>query len=222
MVKTTLTESAIQVTGEAKAVKSAHYYIQIGRALTTWAITESELSEYYCMLVCGENAPADGAITTFYELRSFDERKNLISKCLDQVLYPDQFNTFRKDAKNKLNRIQTLSQVRNKIAHGAVLEHRDVGEFLFYPYFIDAIGFRQRGLTKLYGSHPSTVKKPITWSLKELSKHAKSLEAAHAIAKDLIAALKEQYEENSELLKDTTRMLLRPGLPFRRLPEDLN
>ena len=97
MNKATLKEDTIFISGESKSVESTHFYVQVGRALTSWAITESTLSQFYCMLVCGKNAPADGAITTFSELRSFDERKSLIVKCLDQVLYPNQFNAFRKD-----------------------------------------------------------------------------------------------------------------------------
>lgn len=220
MTKATLKETTIEVSGPTEAVESTHYYIQVGRALTTWAITESVLSEFYCMLVCGKNTPADGAITTFSELRSFDERKGLISKCLDQVLYPNEFNTFRKSAKKRLNRIQTLSQIRNKIAHGAVLKHHEVGRILFYTYYMDATDHRQRGLAKMHGGPPSIVKNPIKWDLSELAQKAKSLEEAHALAKDLVSELSEQYKENSELLKGTARMLLRPGLPYRGLPED--
>ena len=87
---------------------------------------------------------------------------------------------------------------------------------------MEAIGFRQRGLEKLDGGHASTIKNPIKWNLEELAEKAKSLEEAHILAEDLVNVLTHQYEENSELLLGTTRMLLRPGLPYQSRPKDPN
>jgi len=216
------TELRLEVTIEGQGSDLAAFYFQVGRALTIWAITENTLSEYYCMIVCGCMTPAEGATTTFSELRSFDERRNIIAKCLDQVLYPNQFDTFRKESKKKLNRIKTLSETRNKIAHGATIKDLDSGSVDFYPYFVRAHNVRQEGLEKKLGHYPSTVKNPLIWTRNELTKKVDSLLEANSIASDLLSTLDGLYEENSKLLKDTTRMFARQGLPYQDHPKDKN
>ncbi|GEM_PF-2703196 len=172
------------------------------------------------MLVCGEYSPSEGAVTTFANLRSFEDRRNLIINCLDQVLYPDPFNEFRKACKKELNSLLKLSQIRNKIAHGAAFSNTESGEFLFHPFYMHAISYRQKGLLEMHGKHPSAVKTPIQWDIDTLTENAAKVEDAVPIAIELVNKLRQQYEENEALLRDTTRMLLRPGLPFRDLPED--
>lgn len=222
MSRTLLSQCEYHLTGDPRTVAALPYYIEVGRALTIWALTENQMSEFYCMLVCGRNSPADGAITTFQTLRSFDDRRNLILKCLNQVLYPNEFNDFRRQIRTKLNKIQKLSETRNKIAHGAVFEQDETGNFYFHPYFIEAVKLRQEGLKRIHGQHPSTVSKQLRWNLEELIEKVALLDEALVLASELISDLAAQYEEHSKLLQGTTRMLLNPGLPYRDRPKGPN
>jgi hypothetical protein len=139
----------ISLTGNELAVQLVRCHIQVGRALSIWATVESVLAEYYCMLACGRKSPIDAAVTTYSELRSFDDRKNIISKCLDQVLYPKEFDEFRKNCKSKLNRIRNLSELRNKIAHGMAAKDEDDGIVKFYPYYNHAILHRKMAISRI-------------------------------------------------------------------------
>ncbi len=212
------TELKMELTISGRGSDMAAFYIQVGRGLSIWAITENALSEMYCMIVCGQMSPAEGAATTFSLLRSLEDRINIITKCMDQVLYPSKFDTFRKDSKRKLNRIRKLAETRNKIAHGAALRVADGVNF--FPYFMRAENMRVAGLHQKLGHHPSTVKKPPIWNKDELTEKVDSLMEASSIAHELIADLQALYEENSELLQDTTRMFARRGLPYKHHPKD--
>ncbi len=198
------------------------FHAAIGKAVSDWTIAENHLCHFYVLLVCGELSPIEGALTTFATLRSFDERRNIIMKCLNQVLYRNIFNEFRATTKNNLRRLQKLSEKRNKIAHGAVIKSRESDGFCFSPYYIYGVEHRYKAIADNFGTPASTVRPTEIWDLKTLGEQVSQVQQAVPITRGLVKSLFRCYEEHAEPLQETVRILLHRGLPYAKYSKDQN
>lgn len=117
-------------------------YRAIGRALTTWSRLEFDLCLVFCNSINpgGHSNPADGA---YWAILSFEAKISAVSAVVQRAFPPyltehEELNAAWTNLKNRLLR---RNKVRNKIAHGTVVNLRwqnRVGpqvDVFFAPYY---------------------------------------------------------------------------------------
>lgn len=204
----------IEVESEAQ-VEIAHLQYLVGFALTRWHFVEQDLTMAYLFLTCPKNSPVDGALTTFTNIQTVDAKINCLRKVLDQVLYQDELKDFRKSAREKLNRIQKLNELRNKLAHGmatnvAQEDGQEVPRFL--PFYNIPTHHREMALTSRRW-HTSVIKRQEQWDIEKTREVVESLSEGFDVAGALVRELLELFEVREATLLDAGRMTLDHGLP---------
>lgn len=197
----------------------AQMCFHVGHALSLWYQVEENITYFYALLMGPEGGFSDGAIATFQALHTLDQKISLTTKVMAQVLYPDELEKFRTKAKAKLNRIRTLNEVRNKIAHGRIVWD-EFGAYdgpKFGPYFLRS-AYMRADFMKSVGVATSVVRQSELWTLPDLQKKANSLAEGRDLSIKLMAELREALSANADTLPKAARSLLDPGIPYGPIP----
>lgn len=161
----------------------------------------------------------DGALATFHAITTIDLNLTLVTKVLDQVLFQDELESIRTNFKKRINRIRTLNEIRNKMAHGRVVLQagQDDGLPRFAPYYIEAADarakhlFLKRGLT-------SVVRRQEFWTLQELLQKEKDLEEGRTLSLSLIEDQRKLHQTHRGILRRAARLSLDQGIPYDLTP----
>lgn len=185
------------------------FYSLVGFALSQWAEVESELADFYCALVCADGSPVEGALTTWTTLTDVSTKINVTRKVMNQVLGDNRFNDFRADCKRKFTRIGTLSETRNKIAHGKVTYFPAVEITVFLPYYNRTAWWREEE-HRIRGLSGGTLFEHERWTRDDLQQKVNSLEEALNLAVEVKQNLAKIFldPEHREFLAKKPRMIL--------------
>lgn len=209
-------QSSIKIEG-ATPDETTIAYLQylVGFALTRWHFVEQDLTMIYLTLSCPTGAPIDSALATFTNIQTVDAKLNVLRKVVDQVLFQDEFADFRKRAKKGLNRVGTLNDQRNKIAHGmAKMLEDDAGieKPYFLPFYNIPGHYRERALTSRK-MHTGIIKRQEKWDFLQLVNVVESLREGPEISHELLTDLGALYRTQKATLLKAGRMTLDHGLP---------
>lgn len=196
-------------TPEDTSLAIMQYYV--GWALTMWHHVEQDLTMIYLIATCPKGTPVDGALASFLAIQTTESKATHLVKVLDQVFYQDELTDFRKSAKTTLNRIITLNNTRNKLAHGFA-RLRD-GKAAFLPFYNAASDFRRFSFDQV-GPTPSTVLPTTVWDEPTVRLKAESLREGPKLTQALLSALGELCEDEQSALQTARRMTLDRGLPY--------
>lgn len=201
------------------ATKIATMQFLVGFGLTRWHFVEQDLTMIYLSLVCGENAPVDGALSTFSGIKTVEAKIDTVKKTLAQVLYQDEFADFRTAANKKLNRISIINGKRNNIAHGMATTLIEGDEEV--PYFLPFYNLPGHFREKAYVENnvaTSVIKRQPKLTVEELRELVDGLQEGVELSRSLLADLIDFYERERPILEGATRMALDCGLPYDRTP----
>lgn len=198
---------------EETAIAIMQYLVGFG--LTRWHFVEQDLTMAYIVLSCPVGTPLDSALTTFTSIQTVDEKIIVFQKVLNQVLFQDEFTDFRTKAKSTLNRLRTLNDTRNKIAHGMATTVEESGKRVpyFLPFYNLTSFMRERGLFERKW-HTSIIKRQEKWSVAELQKKVETLREGPERSKALLDSILALFEDQKATLLKAGRMTLDRGLPF--------
>ena len=184
----------------------------VGLTLSMWSTMESRLADTFCALVCAERTPTDAALIVFRETRDFGQRAKLLRKAFDQTLFDDRFNEARKELQKKLSRLLTLSELRNKFAHGVCFAEDDKTAH-FYPYFIYSLHTRQKHLRE-QGFASGAIARFEMWTVEETHQKHSDLHECIALVSQVEDLVINCYREHREFILQKPRSLLSLGIPF--------
>jgi len=210
--------NVLNITGETpEATLTAHMHYLVGFGLSRWHIVEQDLTMCFLMLVCPKDSPVDGALASYMQIQTTDGKITHLIKVLTQVLYQDEIEKFRTWAKRTLNRIRTLNDIRNDIAHGWV----KLGEQgpRFQPFYNVAHDFRVQAIGS-EGNVPSTIVKPESWDLRQLQDKIEALKEGTDKSGDLMNRLTAVLQDERTTLERAVRMTLDLGIPFDPRPPE--
>jgi len=210
-------QSHLKIEGETPEVTSiAVMQYLVGFGLTRWHFVEQDLTFAYLMLTCPSGSPVDGPLASFMEIQTIEAKARLLSKVLSQVLYQDEVEPFRTWAKKAINRIVTLNDIRNKLAHG-MARINEVGKPVFMPYFNVAHEFRIRAY-KSVGSIPGILIPPVEWNENDIRQKVEQLEEGPRLSFELVQKIGALFADQKSLLEKAPRMTLDRGLPYDQNP----
>ena len=188
----------------------------VGYGLSCWHLVELDLTMCYLLLTCPAETPVDGALASFQQIETTDGKVSHLQKVLTQVLYQDELTDFRVWAKKQTNRLITLNQKRNKLAHGLARLDQD-GQPAFLPYFNFAQDFRYNAFNA-HSPTPSTVTGIQRWDTAKVQEVAKELRDGALASLDLVERLMTLLEDEKPTLEKAKRMTLDRGIPYDPKP----
>lgn len=130
-------------------------YAAVGRAIVKWYSVEVELCRVFCQASYPDRFHplfSDSPLAqAFWAMRSADMRLNATSKMIDSSEYGALFGDEWKAIDRK---VRVCSRKRNRIAHGSLVFHNEVGEngemevqYRFIPFFLPRVPRHSSGLT---------------------------------------------------------------------------
>lgn len=192
----------------------ARMMYNVGFALTCWGHVEEKLAEFYVALCVPKDARSEAVVTTFSELRTVEQKIQMIRKVMRQVLYNVCFNEFRGRIEKKLNRLVRLNETRNEIAHGRVLWGGFGGATgpKFGPFYLEAVHMRREFMsaTKVV---TDAVKIQSVWTPEELHDKAFSLREGMTIGDELLVEFDRISEEMPEAFHTGGWLTMPRGIP---------
>jgi len=195
---------------DVQTAKLGAMHLAVGSALGVWGGTESLVTEFYLHLVCPPNVPVEGALSTMGEIREFSARVNVINKALGQILFTDKFIDFRSEMKAGFKKLSSISEQRNKIAHGTTIEY--YGDNVFVPYFSGIAMLREQRLRRTK-KFTSQVKAFEIWSASELIIRCHEIRDSQLIIVGLLESLCDLYSARGDEISALNHLSLPNGLP---------
>ncbi|KTW09637.1 hypothetical protein [Sphingomonas sanguinis] len=206
---------AIMITSEDPEEQLvAQMMYNVGYAMTCWGHVEEKLAGFYVGLCVPKGGRSEAMVATFAELRTAEQKIQMVKKVMRQVLYNVCFNDFRGRNEKRLNRILRLNEIRNQIAHGRILYGGFGGAMgpKFGPYYIEAVHMRREFMAATKVA-TDAVQKQAIWTPDELHDKAYSLHEGMSVADEMLADFDKLVLDMPEAFHTGGWLVMDRGIP---------